>query len=524
MERILIVDDGRENREFIAEYVLQPNGYEALMAKDGKEGLDMILEHRPDLVLLDYQLPRMNGIEVLQAMVERGVNIPVILMTFYGSEEVAVEVYRLGVRDYVKKPFSVEEMMMAIERSLGDGRLRREKEALTERLIQSNRELQTRLQELNVLYSVGKTVTSVSDLSQLLPRIVDAAIKLTNSEEGHLYLLENGALICRALKRHNAARASSVSIEASDDPVAQHVAKTGQPVILNPEQSDKSARAPHSIASAPLVIRGEVIGVLGVSNISASARVFTKYDSALLSALTDYAAIAIENSHNFEALRQTKDLEKSHIRSIFGRFVPTQIVDQVLDDPTKLQLGGKRQEITVMFIDIRGYTAYSENSSPEKVIEMLNDYLSLAANVIMSYGGLLDKYLGDGLMAIFNAPEEQPDHVRKAVEAALELQQAMTGLETERQDGMSFGIGIGLGEAVVGYVGTDIAMDYTAVGDVVNVTKRLQEHAQPGQILIDEEVVSRLGDTLQAHALGELKLKGRQKHARVYELQAIVPT
>ena len=194
-------------------------------------------------------------------------NIPVILMTFYGSEEVAVEVYRLGVRDYVKKPFSVEEMLLAIERSLGDGRLRREKEALTERLIQSNRELQTRLQELNVLYSVGKTVTSVSDMTQLLPRIVDAAIKVTSAEEGHLYLLEDGALVCRALKRHNAARASSVNIRA-DDPVAQHVAKHGQPVILTPEQTEKSAQAPLSIAGAPLIIRGEVIGVLGVSNIS----------------------------------------------------------------------------------------------------------------------------------------------------------------------------------------------------------------------------------------------------------------
>ncbi|HVU13594.1 MAG TPA: adenylate/guanylate cyclase domain-containing protein [Phototrophicaceae bacterium] len=523
MERILIIDDGRENREFIAEYVLQPNGYEVLMAKDGKEGLDMILDQKPDLILLDYQLPRMNGIEVLQAMVERGVNIPVIMMTFYGSEEVAVDVYRLGVRDYIKKPFSVEEMLLAIERSLGDGRLRREKEALTERLIQSNRELQTRLQELNVLYSVGKSVTSLTEMEQLLPRIVDAAIKLTSAEEGHLYLVENDKLVCRALKRHNTPRAASVSIE-TDDPVAQHVAKSGQPLILTPEQSERSAKAPVSIAAAPLTIRNEVIGVLGVSNISTSARIFNKYDSALLSALTDYAAIAIENSRNYAALNQTKEREKSQIRSTFGRFVPHQVVDQVLDDPNRLQLGGKRQEITIMFIDIRGYTAFAENAAPEKVVEMLNDYLSLAANEIMAYGGTLDKYLGDGLMAMFNAPEEQPDHVLRAVEAALDLQQAMTALEAERQDGLSFGIGIGVGEAVVGYIGTDIAVNYTAIGDVVNLTKRLQDHAQPGQILIDESVVARLQGTLQAHALGELKLKGRQKHARVYELQAIVAT
>lgn len=301
-ERILIVDDGRENREFIAAYILEPNGYEVLMAKDGKEGLDMALKLRPDLILLDYQLPRMNGIEVLEALSAMDVNIPVIMMTFYGSEEVAVDVYRLGVRDYIKKPFSVEEMLFAIERCLGEMRLRREKDALTERLIQSNRELQQRLQELNVLYNVGKSVTSLSDLNELLPRIVDAAVKLTNAEEGQLFMLEDQMLICRALKRHSSPRAAAVNLK-SDDQVAQHVAQNAQPLILTPEQIGNRTRAPHSIASVPLVIREAVIGVLGVSNISTSGNVFTRYDGALLGALSDYAAIAIENSRNYEALK-----------------------------------------------------------------------------------------------------------------------------------------------------------------------------------------------------------------------------
>jgi class 3 adenylate cyclase/DNA-binding response OmpR family regulator len=523
LERILIVDDGRENREFISQYVLEPNGYEALMAKDGKEGLDMAIAHHPDLILLDYQMPRMNGVQVLRAMAEQGLYIPTILMTFYGAEELAVEVYRLGVRDYIEKPFSVEEMLLAIERGLGDSRVRREKEALTERLIQSNRELQQRLQELNVLYSIGKSVTSLADLSQLLPRVVDAAVKLTSAEEGYIHLVERGVLVCRAQKRHNAPQATTVNI-STDDPVAQHVAQSAQPLILTPEQTAKSTKtAPYSAASVPLIIRNSVIGVLGVTNVSASARTFTKHDSALLSALTDYAAIAIENSHNFEALNQTKEREKSQIRSTFGRFVPPQVVDQALDEPQKLQLGGKRREISIMFVDIRGYTSYSENMSPEKVVEMLNDYLSLAANVIMSYGGTLDKYLGDGLMAIFNAPEDQPDHVRMAVEASLDLVHATAQLSAERRDGLSFGVGISTGEAVVGYIGTDVAMNYTAIGDVVNVSKRLQENAQPGQVLVDEGVVYALQGVVQAVALGELKLKGRQKQARVYELKAIVP-
>ncbi len=517
-ETILVVDDGRENREFIAEYILEPNGYAYLTAKDGKEALEIAFSRRPELILLDYQMPRMNGVEMLRAMQEHNINIPVILMTFYGSEEIAVEVYRLGVRDYVKKPFSIEEMLMVIERSLSDVRLRKEKDALTERLIQSNRELQLRLQELNVLYSVGKSVTSLTDIDQVLPRIVDAAVKVTNAEEGFLYLLAKDTLTCRAQKRHNQARAVPADAPVND-PLAMHAISQRQAIIITPEQTQ--GRGPISVACAPLILRNEVIGALGVANLSSSSHVFTKHDSALLSALTDYAAIAIDNKRNLEMVRQTNEHEKSKIRTTFGRFVSPTVVDQVLDNPEELQLGGKRQEVTVMFADLRGYTSYAENLPPEKVVEMLNDYLSLAANVILTYGGTLDKYMGDGLMGLFNAPHAQDDHVLHAVEAAVMLHQASQQLSEQRGEELAFSIGISVGEAVVGYIGTDQAMNYTAIGDVVNLTKRLQEAAKAGQTLVDDLVIQRIGSAAQANALGELKLKGRRQTVLVHEVSAI---
>ncbi len=153
---------------------------------------------------------------------------------------------------------------------------------------------------------------------------------------------------------------------------------------------------------------------------------------------------------------------------------------------------------------------------------MPNAYLSLAANVIMSYGGTLDKYMGDGLMAIFNAPNEQDDHITSAIESALMLQQAARELSNQRQDGLSFSVGIHMGEAVVGYIGTDSAINYTAVGDVVNLAKRLQEAARAGQILLEESIIQRLGSQISAQALGELKVKGRKQAVKVYELQALV--
>ena len=520
-ETILVVDDSSENREFVAEYVLQPNDYEVLMARDGQEGLEMALKHRPDLILLDYNMPRLDGAGVLKALHERGVDIPVILMTFYGSEDIAIEVFRLGVRDYVAKPFYPDEMEHAIDKALTEIRLRREKESLTERVIQANRELQLRLQELNIFYNVGKNVTALAPLEQLLPRIVDAAIELTHAEQAHLYLWEEDGLVCRAERLATANQTSPANVIAKN-PVALRVMKAGQPLLLDMEQARKLMLADvTSAAYIPLILGQEAIGVLGVEHVTEDAQPFSQHDQALLSALSDYASIAMSNSQNYEILRQSKEHEKQRIRGAFERFVPPSVVEKVLRQPDSLQLGGKRQEVSVLFADIRGYSAWSENAEPEQVIETLNHYLSLAAEVVLAWDGTLDKFFGDGLMAIFNAPKPQPDHVHRAADAALALLKAANEVSATHGYKLSYSIGVHVGEAVVGYIGTDRAVNYTAIGDTVNLSKRLQEYAAPGQILVEEAIVKRLGSQVQARPLGEIKVKGRKQQTFAYELQGL---
>jgi len=522
-ETILVVDDGRENREFVIEYILEPNGYHTISAKDGREGLELAVKHRPDLILLDLNMPRMDGLVVLKKLVEYNLDIPVILMTFHGSEEIAIEVYRLGVKDYVKKPYTVEEMEAAIAHSLTETRLRREKEALTERVLQANRELQMRLTELNVLYGIGKNVTSLLDMDQLLPHVVDAAVQITHAEEGYLYLLQDEKLICRAQKRLKEARAKHDHTEAKDA-IALHILKTRQPIVIDPEKTAGKKPIPGAPLCAiytPLIVANDLVGVLGVGNVSPRADIFSQHESALMSVLGDYAAIAIANSRNYEALRAAKERETSQLRGTFERFVPPSVVERVMSQPETLQLGGTRQEISVLFADIRGYTAWSENAPPEHVVETLNHYLSLAAEVILSWEGTLDKFFGDGLMAIFNAPNGQKDHVHRAADAALALIKAANEVNTVYGHKLSYSVGVNVGEAVVGYIGTDRAVNYTAIGDVVNLAKRLQEYAAPGQILVEEAVVRRLGNLAQARPLGELKVKGRKQPAFAYELNGL---
>jgi DNA-binding response OmpR family regulator len=201
-ERILVVDDGADMRDFVIKYVLQPNGFEYLEARDGLEGFEQIVSGSPDLVLMDLQMPRLDGIGLLRKMQENDVNIPVVLMTFYGSEEIAIEVFRLGVKDYVMKPFTEEELLEAIERSLMVTRLRREREELTERLAAASREFQRRVRELQGLYRVGKVIASQPDADTLMLRILEAATFLAGAESSGLLLLddEGRSLVRRAVK------------------------------------------------------------------------------------------------------------------------------------------------------------------------------------------------------------------------------------------------------------------------------------------------------------------------------------
>lgn len=513
MERILIVDDGRESREFIADYILKPNGFDFIMARDGREGFELAQKQKPDLILLDLQMPRMNGIEMLQAMADAGLDIPVVLMTFYGSEEIAVEVYRLGVKDYVKKPFSIEEMLLAIQRSLGDVRLRREKEALTERLIEKNRQLQRSFAELNILYSIGKSVTSTTDMDQLLPRIVEAAIKVAEAEEGALYLVEGPALICRAQRRRGG-RAEAPP-QAAATSFAARVASDRKPLSLAaPDHAG-------SLAAAPLIIHETVIGVLEVGNHTKGAATFGEHECALLSTLSDYAAIAIENSRNYEALRLTKEREKTQIVTSFGRFVPPAVVEQVVARPDSARPGGDTRQVTILFCDMRGYTRYSEVMAAPALLDMLNAYLSPAGDVMLAHGGTIDKYMGDGFMALFNAPSALNDHVMAAARAGVMLQQVIRKLGEQRGEDVAFGVGISTGEAIVGYVGGENTVNFTAIGDAVNVARRLTEAARAGQVLIDEAVMQALSGAGTTKALGELKIRGRNQPARVFELEDI---
>lgn len=525
-ETILVVDDGKENRDFIVEYILKPNGFSYLVARDGVEGMELARQYMPDLMILDYQMPNMNGGQVLDALQAERLDIPVVLMTFHGSEEVAIEVFRKGVRDYVKKPYTVEEMYDAIERSLTTSRLRREKDELTNRLMEANATMNQRVRELRVLYNIGKSVTALMDLENLMIRMVEAAVQLTSCEESSIYLIEEDRLICRAIRRNNEQRTYPLH-EVRDDPLALEAIQNRQTVVRTAEELAEMRRAnpsaPTAAMSTPLLIGNQPVGAMVVKNHSSEARMFTPIDGGLLSALSDYAAIAYSNTMNYATLGQRKEDEKASIRQAFARFVAPSVVDSVLADPEALGLGGTRREISVLFADLRGYSTFAEKAPPEQVVDLLNTYFSIAVEVVFQREGTLDRFLGDAVMSIFNAPTIQNDHPFRAAETALALQKAVAEVNDKRGGGLRFGIGLHVGEAVVGYVGAAQAMTYTAIGDTVNITQRVQEAAQPGQLLVTEAFARRIGQYANLRQLGKLPLRGRDQGIMVFELLGLKP-
>lgn len=300
-ESVLVVDDSAQNVEFLAEYVLKPNGYQVLVARNGAEGLKIALSQRPDLILLDNNMPRMSGMEVLDALNEHRANIPVIMMTFHGSETLAVQSFRLGVKDYVLKPFQISEMLEAIERALTEARLRRERDELTKRLMKSNQQLEQRLKELNTLFGIGKSVTSLLDQDKLLSRLVEAAVYLINAEEGSLLLVDEktNELYMVAARGIDERLARSFRLRVEDS-LAGEVITSGQPLVLTGADLTKikTSYLVRSVMYVPLKIHGRVSGVLSVDN-RQQQRDFTNHDLRLLSALADYAAISVENAKLF---------------------------------------------------------------------------------------------------------------------------------------------------------------------------------------------------------------------------------
>lgn len=331
-KRVLIIDDSPDTHKMLIEQVLQPLDCQPIVAWDGEDGLQLSLDEQPHLVILDMRLPKMDGLDVLQALQKQQPDLPVIFITAFEATELVVDAFRLGARDYVVKPINPQEMQETIKRVFAANQLREERDRLTQQLLDANEQLQRQLQELNTIYTIGRAVTSLLDLDKVLNRVVEAAVYVANAEEGLLLLLDRRTreLYLRAAKDVDEKIARNLRLRV-DDSIAGRAVQSDRPVRIVGEQIKiATGYLVEALLYLPLRVPGRgVIGVLGVAN-REPGRGFSEHDVFLLSALADYAAIAIQNASLYETVTVERTKMEAVLREAQEAVVVTDELDRIL--------------------------------------------------------------------------------------------------------------------------------------------------------------------------------------------------
>jgi adenylate cyclase len=269
---------------------------------------------------------------------------------------------------------------------------------------------------------------------------------------------------------------------------------------------DAGPRSDGDSLLVPLTVKGIFAGV-----VAGPAPGATERDVATLRTLASQLSIALENTRLYHELE-----------TLFRSYLSPDVAAALLADPTQAALGGSLVEVTALFADLRGFTTFSERVQPTAIVTMLNRYHAVAVPCVLDNGGTVVQFVGDALLALFNAPARQPDHVLRAVRAALGLQEAVERLAADEPDWPRFRVGANTGPALVGNIGSEELRGFNAMGDAVNVAARLQSLAEPGQVVIGDTTRRALGAAAVTSPLGELSLKGKTERVRAHLVTGLV--
>ncbi|MDT0352262.1 adenylate/guanylate cyclase domain-containing protein [Pseudonocardia charpentierae] len=270
-----------------------------------------------------------------------------------------------------------------------------------------------------------------------------------------------------------------------------------EPVTLDPIGSDRA------ILACPLTVKDKPAGVL----LTRRRNGFSERDRSLFASLASQLSMGMENARLYHQLD-----------GLFRVYMSPDVATALLADPEQAALGGAVVEVTALFADLRGFTGFSERSTPEEIVVMLNQYYEHATTAILHEGGTVVQFVGDALMALFNAPARQDDHPVRAARAALAMQAAVEATAAASPGWPRFRVGINTGPALVGNIGSTAFRSFNAMGDAVNVAARLESAAQPGQVVIGESTRAQLPADAAVEPLGELAVKGRRSVVVAYRL------
>src|SRR5215467_8587506 len=373
-----------------------------------------------------------------------------------------------------------------------------------------------------LLYELARDLSSSLDLNVVLRKVMDRVITLMNASRGFIVLVDP--------------RDGSLSVQESGgeaDPektrqflgsrtVIEHVVRTGLGVVSTDASLDDRFKGRQSvimqnlrsIIAVPLVTKGNVIGAVYVDN-PFRAAIFEEADKEFLQAISDLAAIAIDNARQYE--------RSEFLRHLFERYVNKQVTDYVLERsvPGTVFLPGERRQVTMLNSDIAGFSTLSQRMPAQDLVNFLNKYFARMIDIVLDYGGNIDKFQGDGMLVVFGAPNPQDDHAERAYSAAQAMVHEVDRLNEElKADGLptiAIGIGLDTGEVVAGHVGSDKRLEFTLIGVPVNNSAYLSK-VRPPRVLMSESTRDALANSVTVVEYEPMLLKGASQKQTIFQM------
>ena len=376
---------------------------------------------------------------------------------------------------------------------------------------------------LKLLLAVGKTLSSVMTPEEVMQQVMELVFQMENVERGFVMLWDEkkgfrpAVLLYKDERHRTDPHGPVLSKTLIDRVMTERVPLLVRDVSRDQRFSSSESLRISGIRSAmcaPLIYKDKIFGLFYVDCLS-KPYAFSKEELDIFSVVAAEAAISYDRAHSHAELSR-----RAIERQALERFLSPVVLEKILASPNEIRLGGENQVATILFADIRGFTRLSERLPPQKVVELLNEYFSEMTDLIFENGGTLDKYLGDGIMALFGAPWPKADDARRSVKTATEMQRALAALnrqwQARGQEPLQMGLGINTGQVTAGNIGCSKRMDYTVIGDAVNLASRLCAHAAGGQILISESTFREID--IPAQRLESIRVKGKAAPVEIYEI------
>ncbi len=512
--KILVID----NETVIADRVriaLGTLGHKVYCAYDGEQAIELVSKIHFDLAVVSALLPGMDGIETFRVMRISEPNLMGIMVLTKPNITQVVEAMNTGFSGVLEKPLVTERLIELVQESLEVARVKEES---------------SRSRALLPLYKLGEKFMTITTEDQVYNELLDVIVRELKVPSVSLLIFDEDIDRLKIVGSRGLDNKilSKIQIK-SGEKIAGWVYENQKPVILNKLTQHHSPfssllKKNHISASIsfPMVSRGKVIGVINISQNDPRIE-YSQADIEMLSIVSGQAIMALENVASFKQRENT-----IRMRAVLEQYVAPEVAELLINSNQNLMDVGGVQELTVLFADIRNFTLLVQNLPPQKMRIFLNSFFDIFSNVIFSWKGTLNKFMGDAVLAIFGAPITLEKANFSAVSAAVEILVAFENLRKEWMeisslfDHIGLGIGMSRGEMFLGNVGSKRRLDYTVIGTDVNIAQRLASGALSGQILITESVRCELGDGFAFSEQKARMLKGLEKETLLYSISPVM--